>query len=277
MNVNALSSIQNASSIHMEPLSTSGWELLEIYAQELEEGIVLGQISVVYPGQIFSLSLGTDTVPVRVLDDGFYANANANSNANNEGSSSGNERREHCSCLRLVKDTEVIVAPKARSRGQTATASSDDDMMETFLPSTPMKVLPHEMDFSADMKHLHNLTEDEHEHGHHGHGHGHRLHHGPIPSPPPFTAWMNPHSIEDVPGWDSGGEGEGDRAMKSSHTTDNHHGLDDSFVDSSYSVHALARRTRRNGTPCIEDGNEDVALVELVSSEFVPRSCIGKT
>ena len=131
--VHALSSIQNASSIQIEPVSTSNWELMEVYAQELEDGIVLSQISVVYPGQIFSLALGTDTVHVRVLDDGFTAEKSFDQSVD--------------MCLRLVSDTEVVVKPKSRK--------IDADDQASFPPSSPIKILPAEADFSTDMKKLH--------------------------------------------------------------------------------------------------------------------------
>lgn len=216
--VHALSSIRNASSIQIEPILISDWELMEVYAQELEDGIILSQISVVYPGQIFSLSLGTNTVYVRVLNDGFSAITKES------------HHQIVNSCLRLVSDTEVIVAPKSRETNYTNKA---------FPSSGPIKVLPCETDFSTDMKKLHRICNSS----------------PLIPSPPPFTAWMNPKALKDVPGWDSTSFSE----------------VDSSF--SPQSAHVLVKKTDSYGNAT---SDKDVALVELVSSEIVATNGIGE-
>ena len=49
--VEAISSIVDATVIHVEPLSWEDWELLEASAEFLEGGALLQQISVVFPEQ----------------------------------------------------------------------------------------------------------------------------------------------------------------------------------------------------------------------------------
>ena len=53
--IQPLPTIVSAISIEIEPLTISDWELLEIHADELESGNLLGQVSVVYPNQILPI------------------------------------------------------------------------------------------------------------------------------------------------------------------------------------------------------------------------------
>lgn len=47
--------VQNATRIHVEPLSSADWEILEVDANYFEGGGLLSQVSVVFPGQILPL------------------------------------------------------------------------------------------------------------------------------------------------------------------------------------------------------------------------------
>lgn len=162
--VEALASVSDASWVELEPETTQDWELIEIFAETLEAGSLLGQISVVYPGQRFSLLLGSDRAQVVVKNFGVTTE----------------EDTRLPSCLRLISDTEVMIIPKPR--------------METFrkdyAPSQPLRIIPNEADFSPSMKKLHRLllkddVFDEF-----------------IPCPPFFTASIHFDSLTDIQGWD---------------------------------------------------------------------------
>jgi hypothetical protein len=118
--VNSLPFVADAATITVDPISTRDWELLELYAGTLESGSLLNQVSVVYPGQVLSLSVGggagSDYARVRVND------------TNMEG---------YC-CQRLVADTEITVLPKARAKPPT--------------PSPPFRLIGTSDDYSPTMK-----------------------------------------------------------------------------------------------------------------------------
>jgi hypothetical protein len=251
VNVYALPHIQNARSIYIEPLSTSSWELMEIYAQEMEDGIVLSQISVVYPGQVFSLVLGSDRVFVRVLKDGFTA-------ADGHASSKENKDEEGCDlqCLRLVADTEVIVRPKSRKDDADAKSKTKEDI--EFPASHPIKILPSEVDFSTEMKRWKKVCDASRE----------RTSRFIIPCPPPFTAWMNPISLSGLPGWDCASASEPDASFSpfSAHV----------FVRKVHVLDAGAGTNRNKNSSSPSNNHDEIALVELVSSEIVPAGGIGK-
>jgi len=130
--VEALPSVQNAKSIQVEPGSTKEWELLEVFAQQLEAGTLLEQVSIVSPGQQISLKLGNDHVQLLVLKDRFCPKE--------EGVGD-----DHC--LRLVADTEVIVTPRPRP-------STNIDADNSYDPSGPIRVLPSYADYTPAMKQL---------------------------------------------------------------------------------------------------------------------------
>ena len=83
---------QMQSHVEVEPITTSDWESLEVYAQALEDGGLLQQVSVIYPQQVVLLKVAdSEMVQVRV-----HAEAPC----------------------RLLADTEVHVRPKPRKRKQ---------------------------------------------------------------------------------------------------------------------------------------------------------------
>ena len=139
-----------------------------MFAQQLEAGALLEQISIVFPGQQLSLRLGSDVVQLLVLEDGFCPEAK------------GIGRNE---CLRLVSDTEVIVTPNPR-------VSHDTGM--SYEPSKPLKVLPSYADYTAGMKQVEKMFEN-----------GTCLVDNLLPCPPMFTAWMHPKTLSSINGWDN--------------------------------------------------------------------------
>lgn len=117
--------VKHASAVYLEPLTTNDWELIEMYAGQLEAGLLLSQVSIVYPTQTLSLQLGTDIVHLRVLENGFSMN-----------------------CLHLVAESEVIIAPKPRETKKAADIGDETQ----FSISPPLRLLPSDAEFSTNMK-----------------------------------------------------------------------------------------------------------------------------
>ncbi|PRP80011.1 adenosinetriphosphatase [Planoprotostelium fungivorum] len=85
--------VPNAVSITVEPLTSDDWEILELHAEYLENH-VLEQLCVVYPNQVFPLSIHHRTV-VRMKITAM------------EPSDRG--------CLRLANSSDIYIAPKPRA------------------------------------------------------------------------------------------------------------------------------------------------------------------
>jgi hypothetical protein len=110
-NLSVLSAVKNAADLHVEPLSVDDWVLLEANADWLEQGGLLQQVSLVYPDQILTLCAGgRDVVRVRVASSNF---ASKQSLWPGDDDDTGAPK-----CLRLVADTQVIVAPKIKAGEQ---------------------------------------------------------------------------------------------------------------------------------------------------------------
>jgi hypothetical protein len=112
--------VLNAASIQLEPLSSSDWELLEIYSSDLENGGLLRQISIVYPNQLLTLTLGRDVVHVRVLSQGFMSVLSDHNHRQQHQQTSHDGKKnimnqDYPTCLRLIADTQVIITPKPRN------------------------------------------------------------------------------------------------------------------------------------------------------------------
>jgi len=118
--VKPLSFVPDATSLTMEPLTTKDWEMLELYADFLESGSLLSQVSLVYPGQVISLLVGgegKDIARVRVQDS---------------------------TCRRLVANTEIVIVPKPRAAPPS--------------PSPPLRLVGTADDWSDAMKALGRVT-----------------------------------------------------------------------------------------------------------------------
>lgn len=102
--VEALPFVRNADQVFMEPLSVEDWELLETYAEDLEAGDLLQQISIVYPDQVVPLQVEPGVLAnVRVLATSFGTHPHDANDVNMD---------PPCCCMRLVADTEVVISPK---------------------------------------------------------------------------------------------------------------------------------------------------------------------
>lgn len=93
MSVSIVLFVPDARELTVEPVSTEDWELFEIYSSYFENGALLKQVSLVYPGQILSLSLGDGYDFARVRVDPQLKG-----------------------CHRLRKDTHFVVVPKPRPK-----------------------------------------------------------------------------------------------------------------------------------------------------------------
>jgi hypothetical protein len=119
MNVSALAAVKNATDLHVEPLSVDDWALLQANADWLEQGGLLQQVSLVYPGQILTLCAGgRDVVRVRVVATNFGPKQSLWPGDDDDTGVSSTPK-----CLRLVADTQVIVAPKTKAGEQTGAAA----------------------------------------------------------------------------------------------------------------------------------------------------------
>lgn len=119
-----LASIPDAVTVQVEPLTTSDWECLEVYAELLEEGGLLQQVTVVYPNQALALRVGGEMVRAEVM--------------NTDGP-----------CCRLLADTEVLICPKPRA-------------CSGCKQSPLLRVVPSWDDFSPAMQNLARETESGH-------------------------------------------------------------------------------------------------------------------
>jgi hypothetical protein len=115
LNVSALPEVKDATDLHVEPLSVDDWVLLEANADWLEQGGLLQQVSLVYPDQILTLCAGgRDVVRVRVASTNFGPKQSLWPGDDDDTGVSSTSK-----CLRLVADTQVIVAPKTKAAEQT--------------------------------------------------------------------------------------------------------------------------------------------------------------
>lgn len=162
--IRPLERVSNASTVYVEPMFTDDWELLEMNAQDLEAGVLLKQVSIVYPGQKLFIKVNNVSFNIQILKERFTSNSLVHGGSD---------------CLRLVANTELIVKPKPRGW--------ENKERERDLPQSKMvRVLPNEGDFSDEMKRFHCvLTESN------------PLVPGLLPRPPPFTIIMHPSTIQE--------------------------------------------------------------------------------
>ena len=184
--------VLNAASVMLEPYTSSDWELLDIYSQDLENGILLQQISIVYPNQrlILSLNHGRDRVQVRVLSQGFTSfleqdllllqqheqQLQQQHDIETIQSRNNNHHTPHQHlplqemlqdphvppCLRLVANTEIIIQPKPRSVVETVTSIDEkNDLHHIQHPKQPahtcvkLRIQPHVQHFNEPLLQLH--------------------------------------------------------------------------------------------------------------------------
>jgi hypothetical protein len=169
VSVRALPDVPIAKQVTFEPLSISDWEMIEMEASVLEDGGLLNQITVVYPGQILPLRLITpdrdnttfgriETAAwIKVVDDGEcsevldeFSDNESNSDSSSVSCNEFVSRDYSVPCVRLMAETEVVVIPKPRIKQTTANESTDKPVNA---PSKPLRIQPTMLDYpNADFE-----------------------------------------------------------------------------------------------------------------------------
>jgi len=140
--VAALATLEDADSLNVDPLTCEDWELLETRAEFLEEGALLRQVSVVYPGQVLDLWVGAkDSARIRVLPENFDVVDDSPWPPLPDEENVYDDISSPSRCLRLVRDTRLCVTPKPRAAGDRSSPQT----------SPPMRVYPTKDDYSKPM------------------------------------------------------------------------------------------------------------------------------
>lgn len=140
--VQVLPSIPRCKRVYVEPLRAEDWELLETYAKELESGLLLQQISVVYRKQKLILTIQKDKIEISIQNISIVEEE-------------GLDKPGDIYFGLLLQDTEVIISPKVRTSSLLVDWTPpqrlipcqdewDDTMLElqTISKSTPLIVPP---------------------------------------------------------------------------------------------------------------------------------------
>jgi hypothetical protein len=122
VSLRALSRVEYGARVEMEPLTTKDWELLEVYSEDMERGELLSQVSVVYPNQKLSFSVGNNGDKVKILvkdvqtvsslsDDSIWPDV-----VTSDGCTFDSDELTSStpSCVLLVQNTKVVVVPKPK-------------------------------------------------------------------------------------------------------------------------------------------------------------------
>lgn len=163
VSVRPLSDVPIAEQVTFEPVSTSDWELIEMEASVLEDGGLLNQITIIYPGQVFPLRLvspgesysgGLESAAwIKVVAEDGFASSSARYDSDETdsmfASDTDSSQSELCGvrydCLRLMAETEVSVIPKPRlkdedendSRGEKDSTKLNDPV---YAYSCPLRI-----------------------------------------------------------------------------------------------------------------------------------------
>lgn len=140
VSVRPLLDVPIAEQVIFEPLSTSDWELIEMEASLLEDGGLLNQVTIVYPGQVFPLRLSSgetyscrleSAAWIKVAEQSFASSLFQNDSDDTDSmftSKSDSSESSLCkiryNCLRLMAETEVSVIPKPRINNEKEKESS---------------------------------------------------------------------------------------------------------------------------------------------------------
>jgi len=154
VSVYALSFIDYSERVLVEPATVQDWELLEVYSNLMEEGGLLNQVSVTYPGQHISIRVGgIDRVNVRVKEISTRDPGDDTNTIWPDMSTYGSDSSEHSKttntspqCVLLIQDTEMIVEPKARPR-KNVSAWLD-----------PFQLIPSDLEWGSSLKKLSSLS-----------------------------------------------------------------------------------------------------------------------
>eukprot|EP00804_Cyclotella_cryptica_P008613 CCRYP_007601-RA/>CCRYP_007601-RA protein AED:0.17 eAED:0.17 QI:142/0.33/0.5/1/1/1/4/0/1155 len=203
--VRSLPYVPIAKEVTFEPVSTSDWEMIEMEASILEDGGLLNQITIVYPGQVLPLRLisperdpslaRVETAAwVKVAKDSWgvkppnvseVIDCSSDTESDTESCPSScdeNFRTESSvQCVRLMAETEVIVIPKPRVREEESKHGMKQNHKDPLnSPSYPLRVQLTALDFwIADRQ----LMESQ------------------LPNPPIAHVYLHPSTVMDIPGY----------------------------------------------------------------------------
>lgn len=181
VHIQPLSMIYDAKSVEFLPLKVEDWEILEMHAETLEAGIILSQVTIIFPGQIIPLEIltpGNSTVVARVKVMQFTGDLSAEKT------------------LRLIQNTEVSVRPLSRRN------ASDQRNITSFDPSTPLRSFPTIGDVPKEMLGVRNEVFQEYEQFcKNEFGCDAKFKQTPLPSILPFSVCIHPDTWKlNVPG-----------------------------------------------------------------------------
>ncbi|KAL7530177.1 hypothetical protein ACHAXR_008670 [Thalassiosira sp. AJA248-18] len=217
VSVRPLSNVPISERVTFEPLTISDWEMIEMEASVLEDGGLLNQITVVYPGQIFPIQFGghlDGLAWIKIVDEDFGTSSNQRMDTQNfeqsdtslasdsdfdsstDSSSdeyeynslmeSGDNSRCRHRCVRLMAETEVAVIPKPRIRQEEPSENeipnecpSNDKPI--YCTSTPLRVQL----VCSDLSHEVSIAEES----------------PSLPNPPLGSVCVHPSTLVQIPGY----------------------------------------------------------------------------
>jgi hypothetical protein len=138
VSVCALSKVQHATKVLVQPLTTEDWELMEMHSEGMELGGWLQQVSLVYTKQKLSLRVGTigrDCVHL-IVSEAVGNSGNYGIETHDSVGSRWTSESVEAPCVLLVQDTEVIVKPKPRPS------------KKSISWSIPLRLIPCHLDWS---------------------------------------------------------------------------------------------------------------------------------
>ena len=220
VSVRPLSDVPIAERVTFEPLTVSDWEMIEMEACMLEDGGLLNQITIVYPGQTFPLRFGghlgnlESAAWIKVVDEEFcgassnhqqmdtYASDkscassssfdsdsdfDSSTDSNDDGTNGITRRLHQCQCLRLMAETEVAVIPKPRIKRNELNEDKESNEHTSieepiFCPSNPLRVQP----TSSDISHPCEITGESYS----------------LPNPPLGFVTVHPLTLMQIPGYE---------------------------------------------------------------------------
>jgi hypothetical protein len=152
VSASALSTIEYATRVLVEPMTVEYWELLEIHAECMENRSLLQQVSVVYPNQILHLNIGKFDDRIRLIVKEVTSESTSSSSSSSSSSpsqpstsvwpkleeSTSTASTRSLPCVLLVQDTEVVVSPKPRPAKKSIPWSS------------PLRLIPSDADWGDE-------------------------------------------------------------------------------------------------------------------------------
>jgi hypothetical protein len=124
-----VSNLSEARTVHVEPVSSSDWEVIQLNAG-LVEHVLCTQVRVVWVGLVLPLWLGSTRADlvVTAIDPSTHGQASASPpSSHSDGARDHRAGRRNHSCWLVPLDGEIVVAPKERARATDNTDDADDE------------------------------------------------------------------------------------------------------------------------------------------------------